>query len=241
MSRPLLIVTADDLGYDEATTDAILECFAAGAVTCASAMVFMADSERAARLAREHGLPVGLHLNLSEAFTAPAVAPEIARRQARLLPHFTDRGRRLRNWCWDPFVARGVAAATRDQVIEFSRLYGRGPDHVDGHRHVHVCLNVAFTRALAPGRTTRRALRQFDGGALRGPRRLRQRALDRRARTTDFLVPFSQASPDRLDLARRGSLEVMTHPGLEEERERLLSPAWRDGLAPLQRGDFGDL
>ena len=51
-----VIVNADDWGRDNATTDRCLDCFLLGAVSSVSAMVFMEDSERAAHLARHHGV-----------------------------------------------------------------------------------------------------------------------------------------------------------------------------------------
>ena len=45
----MLIVNADDLGRNITATDNILCCHARRRVSSASAMMFMADSERAAR------------------------------------------------------------------------------------------------------------------------------------------------------------------------------------------------
>ena len=47
----------------------VLDCLRQGRLTSASAMVFMADSVRAAEVARELDLDLGLHLNLSQPFT----------------------------------------------------------------------------------------------------------------------------------------------------------------------------
>ena len=77
----LLIITADDWGHVRTTTDAIHECFEAGAVTSVSAMVHMSDSARAAELAATGGEPVGLHLNLTEPFTAPDCPRDVSARQ----------------------------------------------------------------------------------------------------------------------------------------------------------------
>ncbi|MFZ0042503.1 MAG: ChbG/HpnK family deacetylase, partial [Solirubrobacteraceae bacterium] len=57
--RGLLIVNGDDWGASVTTTDAMLRCVEAGAVTSVSAMVHMADSHRAAELARGTDLPTG--------------------------------------------------------------------------------------------------------------------------------------------------------------------------------------
>ena len=65
----MLIINADDFGRSVAETDAALRCYVAGRITSVSAMVFMADSERAAELAKEKELDVGLHLNFTERFT----------------------------------------------------------------------------------------------------------------------------------------------------------------------------
>ena len=65
----MLIINADDLGRSRAETDAALRCYKAGRITSVSAMVFMSDSERAAEVARENELDVGLHLNFGEPFT----------------------------------------------------------------------------------------------------------------------------------------------------------------------------
>src|SRR5947208_17082806 len=65
----MLIINADDWGRSVAETDVALRCYIAGRITSVSAMVFMADSERAAELAIANGLETGLHLNFSDPFT----------------------------------------------------------------------------------------------------------------------------------------------------------------------------
>ena len=65
----MLIINADDWGRSVAETDAALRCYKGGRITSVSAMVFMEDSERAAELAKENELDVGLHLNFTDEFT----------------------------------------------------------------------------------------------------------------------------------------------------------------------------
>jgi predicted glycoside hydrolase/deacetylase ChbG (UPF0249 family) len=48
----VLIINADDWGRSPAETDAALDCFSNGRITSVTAMVFMADSKRAADLAK---------------------------------------------------------------------------------------------------------------------------------------------------------------------------------------------
>ena len=65
----MLIINADVWGRSAVETDAALRCYEAGRITSVSAMVFMANSERAAELAKENQVNTGLHLNYSETFT----------------------------------------------------------------------------------------------------------------------------------------------------------------------------
>ena len=51
VDTPILIVNADDYGWNRPTTEATLEAFRAGRITSATALMFMDDSERAAELA----------------------------------------------------------------------------------------------------------------------------------------------------------------------------------------------
>src|SRR5690242_3622569 len=81
----MLIVNADDWGRSVAETDAALRCFTAQRVTSVSAMVFMADSHRAAELAETHGVDTGLHLNLGEQFSGLGASDELRACQQRLI------------------------------------------------------------------------------------------------------------------------------------------------------------
>src|SRR5881296_2959155 len=80
----VLIVNADDWGRDCRTTGRILDCALRGAVSSVSAMVFMEDSERAATLARERGIDVGLHLNFTTSFSASGCPAGLVDRQQEL-------------------------------------------------------------------------------------------------------------------------------------------------------------
>lgn len=144
----LLVVNADDLGSDVHNTDAILTCFQAGAISSSTAMVFMADSERAAGLARSHDLPTGLHLNLTMRYTAPGAPTDARRRQSHVVDLFAQA--RQPHRAWRP-AKRLIGACVEDQLDEFRRLYGREPTHVDGHNHAHLSANVLLSRALPSG------------------------------------------------------------------------------------------
>jgi hypothetical protein len=237
----MLIVNADDYGASERVTDAILTTMAAGAVTSASGMVFMRDTERAARLAREQGRAIGLHVNLTMAFTGEDVPDEVRERQRALTEVFTRE-----SWRDETKVGRAarreVVRCVEDQLTEFRRHFGE-PTHLDGHHHVHV--HSAVLDAL-PGRYPVRPV--ITPTSMLGTRDRRQRRIHRRFVAPDGTVDFRHLHPALggegfavLDAAREGTLEVMTHPQPDDERAALLSDEWRSAIADLRRGSFADL
>ncbi len=244
----LLIVNADDWGLRSEITDAILEVHRAGRVTSATAMVHMEDTARAATLANDHGVALGLHLNLTFPYTGSGVPGGPQTRQARLARYFARPAARL---AYDPRMRRIVNDCVQDQLDAFLSTYGRTPTHVDGHQHIHLCPTVALSTSLAqiprarPAHTYRRGER--------GPARLALRAaqnalLRHRFRTARAFLPLEDVHPDlggrglgRLDAAARASLEVMTHPQRPAQRAALLGAMWGDALARYRTGTYAEL
>lgn len=247
--RGLLIVNADDWGGLAPRTDAILAAILAGRVTSASGMVHMRDSARAAVLARDHDLPIGLHLNLTQPFDGPAVPKAVRARHARLAGAFAHS--RWRGWLSDPRLQPEVEWTVRDQLERFAELYARAPTHVDGHNHVHLTPGVLFARSLRGVRRARRTQSPPPGAPL--PRRLatelRAAAVRARFATTDGFYSIRRISPDFggeeleaiLAHARRAPVEVMCHPGMDGEDSYLHSPEWGAALAGVRLGSFADL
>jgi chitin disaccharide deacetylase len=246
----LLIVNADDWGYDEETNAAICDAHRAGGITSTTAMMFMRGTEQAAGLAREHaGLGVGLHLNLVEEYSDPGVPVAVRDRQSRLIEH--ARLLRLRRWVYDPFVRDEVNRVIADQFQAFVDLYGRLPTHLDGHHQCHLALNVLLSPAVPPGTKIRNALsdERLTGPLTLALRRARERFLDRHTRTTDYFFSVATLWPglqgpvpiDRLGLARSASVEVMVHPAFPHEHEPLQSEDWVGALAGMPTGTFDDL
>jgi chitin disaccharide deacetylase len=237
-------VNADDLGSDVQNTDAILACSQAGAISSTTAMVFMADSERAAALARSHDLPVGLHLNLTMRYTAPGAPEQALRRQAQAVDLFAQA--RDPHRAWRP-ANRLICACVEDQLDEFRRLYGREPTHVDGHNHAHLSANVILSRALPSGLRVRRAVNWPPPRDTAG--RLKSRARDRalaRFETTSYFCSIRTLHPwlgghglgDLLDTSDEVAVEIMTHPGWHDELKVLLSPEWQMALAGRPLGSY---
>jgi chitin disaccharide deacetylase len=246
--RGLLIVTANDWGGKIRATDGIAACFRAGRITGATAMVYMADSKRASDLAREQGLSLGLHLNLTQPFDDPATPRRVQERQRELLRHFARL--RVRRWTYQPLLRSHVASAISDQFEAFRSLYGAEPTHIDGHEHVHICTDVLLSQALSRVIPIRTAHGWRSGT---GPgdiaRRVRQRAIARRFGTTDYFFSVRSLVPRfggkdlqaALELSDRASVEIMTHPAESDELEYLLSEAWGDALGGRRLGTFEDL
>ncbi len=218
-----LIINADDWGHDEPTTNRILECFQRRVLSSASGMVFMEDSERAANIAREQGLDIGLHLNLSAPFSTPAVPTRLVTHHQKVREYLC--ANRVARLLYHPGLADSFEYAVARQIEEFSRLYGRMPDRMDGHHHMHLSANVLVQGLLPPGMIVRRHFSHEPGEKIfrNSVFRLFSRALlGRKYRITDFffsLPPF--APPLRIqrifNLAQSFAVEVETHPVNPEE------------------------
>lgn len=244
-SEPLIIVNADDFGLRSAATDAIVECYDARGISSTTAMVWMKDSRRAAALAGASGIPLGLHLNLTDPFTDPVTPPLVRDRQARLISFF----RRPTRWLFNPLLHRAIESAIQDQLDAFRLIYSVEPSHLDGHHHVQFTPNVLLSRTLPASMKLRRTY-TFDRGekifAKRAFRALMHASLVRRYRTPDYFFDLRHLHPDlggsgvesKLDLARSASVEVMCHPEIADERRVLLSGVWVDGLHALRVGSF---
>ena len=213
-----LIVNADDWGRDVDTTERILECVLHRAVSSASAMVFMEDSERAAAIAQERGIDAGLHLNLTTPFSAPATPTRLIEHQYRLSRYLTRH--RLSQAVFHPGLVQSFEYVVAVQRQEFFRLYGTEPKRIDGHHHMHLCSNVLLQGLLPSGTIVRRNF-SFQRSEKSLANRLYRRTVDhllaRCHHLTDFffaLPPLDPPSRVRaiFSLASEFIVEVETHP-----------------------------
>jgi predicted glycoside hydrolase/deacetylase ChbG (UPF0249 family) len=234
-----LIVNADDWGRDRPTTDRTRECCAVGAVSSVSAMVFMEDSERAAALAREDAIEIGLHVNFTTGFSARSVPPGLAEHQRRVARHLLRH--RLARVVFHPALTSSFEYVARAQFDEFHRLYGAAPAKVDGHHHMHLCSNVLLQRLLPRGTMVRRSF-SFELGekslANHLYRRMVDRSLARHHQLTDYFFSLPPLAPESrlrriFALARKSTVEVETHPANPEEHRYLV-----DGGLFRQIGDI---
>jgi hypothetical protein len=213
----LLIINADDWGYDREKTDRTLDCIARGTVSSVSAMVFMADSERAADIARERGIDAGLHLNFTTPFFASHTHSRLLDHRNRVATYL--RRNRLAQAVFHPGLIGSFEYLMAAQIEEFARLYGRAPGRLDGHHHMHLSANIVLAGLLPTGAIVRRNFSFQAGEKSLGNRIYRSvidRILARRHRLTDFFFALQPvAPPERLqrifDLSHQFVVEVETH------------------------------
>jgi predicted glycoside hydrolase/deacetylase ChbG (UPF0249 family) len=207
-------------------------------------MMFMDDTARARDIALLGGRPVGLHVNLTQAYErAPAGARE---RQLRLIPHFSRLARRRWLVCPRRSVRTLIADVVRDQLDEFRALYGADPTHLDSHNHAHVCPDVLL--ALPRDLPVRQTMSP-DPGHHSLPRALKHRYIARRFDSTERLWSFPLLNPAlggeglgaALDSASSEPVEIVCHPSFPQELQVLLSEGWRRALQGRPLGDFRNL
>jgi chitin disaccharide deacetylase len=240
----MLIINADDWGRSLAETDAALECYKAGRITSVSAMVFMGDSERAAELAKENKLDVGLHLNFTDRFTGNQYASMLANHHEKIIA-FLRRNKHAQ-LLYNPFLRKEFAYSCKTQIDEFTSLYGTLPSHIDGHHHMHLCANLLFSDMIPAGTKLRRNFSFCPGEKNilnRTYRALIDRWLTRKYHLPDYFFDLTQCiEGKKLDrvatLAKSGNVELMTHPIVNEEEEYLMSDEFKVILQRLPIGGY---
>jgi len=244
----MLIITADDYGKTRHATDSILKCFLSKRITSASAMVFMEDSERAAVLSlQKTGLEVGLHLNFTLPFNAFKISPKLYKHQNRVVSYLTKH--KLAQVIYNPFLADSFDFLFRAQQEEFVRLYGKSPDFINGHHHMHLCTNMLASNIIPRGIRLRRTF-TFDQGEKNYFNLLYRHILgiwiSRRFVSTDSfysIVPVQNHERLRniINRAVKETVEIEVHPENAEEIEFLLSDQYKSLIDFTHTGCFSNL
>jgi len=227
-ANSVLIINADDYGSSAEITDKILVCQRHGRITSVSAMVFMADSERAAKLALENNIDVGLHLNFTLKFNGHVESKSLGDYQ-QSIASFLKRNK----YCqllYHPSLRKQFEYVYSAQHEEFVRLYRRPPSHIDGHEHMHLCMNLLVDGLIPKGSRIRRNLTFFPREKNTINRLYRWTIdwfLKRRYICTDFFFDISPISNGQrlrqiLGLAKVANVELMVHPGRPNEFMYLL-------------------
>ena len=185
-------------------------------------MVFMEDSERAAALAREQSIKVGLHLNFTEPFSDQSCPGAVRDNQENVARHLLRSP--FARAIFHPGLVTSFRVLVTAQVEEFRRLYGVEPERLDGHHHMHLSANVLLSGLLPPGTAVRRHF-SFEPGektVRNSVFRLFTRMLLRRHRTTDHFFSLPPLEPEErlqriFSLARHNTVELETHPVNSDE------------------------
>ena len=240
----MVIITADDYGKNVHATDSILKCFANKRITSASAMVFMEDSERAAILASQTTLEVGLHLNYTMPFNARGTSPVSISHQKKVVSYLT--GNKLAQVIYNPLLADSFNYLFLLQQEEFIRLYGRQPAFYNGHHHMHLCANMLMGKILPEGECVRRTF-TFDKSEKNIFNSFYRHLLDsvvnsRFISTDSFFSILPLVNQRRLkDILNRSTIsdvEIEVHPENLEEIEFLLSNQFYQLTASVHKGNF---
>lgn len=220
-----LILAADDYGIRESTRP-ILDLARAGILQRVGVLVHFTTPEEARDLL-ETGVKIDIHLEMIDLLKSG---------------HKTKDSAILRglNFSWRYALgrlhARQVEAQWRAQILRFQELFGRFPDGLNSHEHLHyfpaffqVYLRLAEEFHIPFVRFGRRGILSISrlnvvGQVLtalwqRDQRYFREGAFD----TTDFLVSFDWLAHDvsRLKTLPVGTVEVVVHPERTEEYEVL--------------------
>lgn len=243
----MIIITADDYGKNRHSTDSILTCFSKKRITSASAMVFMEDSERAAALAMQAGLEVGLHLNFTMPFNASHISSKLLEHHNRVVSYLTKN--KLAQVIYNPFLSNSFKYLFLSQEEEFERLYGKIPVFNNGHHHMHLCANVLASKMIPQDARVRRTF-TFDKGEKNPFNRLYRHILDiyvsRSYISTDFFYSISPVQNQErlrkiLKRAEEASVEIEVHPENDDETKFLLSDEYYHLMDSVQCRNFQQL
>jgi predicted glycoside hydrolase/deacetylase ChbG (UPF0249 family) len=206
-----LIINADDYGMRPTIDAAVEHLFLSGVLTSASLMITGNSAHDAAQfLAGNARFGAGLHLNLDDIFQEGFGKDDHGR---FLVPDIF-------------FEQDGVRDAIRErlagQFALFERMVGRAPDHVNGHRHVHLFPPVLELMVPLMKEYAVPCIRFFPGFYAEPPQAAEIRdLLDENALVYTELFVEGPHLPSP-ELAR--SAEIMVHialPAAAEQKSRL--------------------
>jgi len=236
---------ADDYGISPAVSAAIRELVGRGLINAASVMVVTPSfsASEAARLREAAGAhaAIGLHLTLTAPFRPMSDFAPL--RNGAFLPLNGMAGRGLLH----RLDATRLEAEIASQLAAFRHAFGRAPDYVDGHQHIHVFPQIGDALVRVIKRDAPQAWLRQCGRAAAAPKslgdpkgyvldalsaRLRRLAARQGVRTNPAFAGTYSFRPDAdfgklfgefLDGLPDGGL-LMCHPGKVDQELRQLDP-----------------
>jgi hypothetical protein len=204
MPAEAVIVNADDLGLWPSVDRGIFAAWSAGAIGNSTVFANAPVLEDILAQARDLGLPVGIHLNLTygRPLSDPTEIPSL----------ITPAGEFMKRQRWSlPLPAEQVR---RELTRQAERVLAAGwrPSHLDTHHHVHTYPEVLATVTemacglLLPVRSISDEMRDaLRNAGIPTPDHFSMVFYGERA-TADTLISLVETCPG-------GILEIMTHPG----------------------------
>jgi predicted glycoside hydrolase/deacetylase ChbG (UPF0249 family) len=238
-----IIICADDYGISPAVSAAIRDLIARRRINATSVMVtaptFSQAEAAALRETAGNRGAIGLHLTLTGPFRPHS--PGFAPLRHGAFPPLASMARRALSRSLTPALLDTEIAG---QFAAFSTAFGRAPDYIDGHQHIHVFPQISeallrITKHAAPHawlRQCSRAMRKnlepkalvLDGLS----RRFRRLAAEHGLRTNPAFAgtyafraraDYAKLFPGFLDGLPDGSV-VMCHPGKVDAELARLDP-----------------
>ena len=241
--RRRIILCADDYGISPAVSGAIRDLIARRRINATSVMVtaptFSHAEAAALREAAGSHAAIGLHLTLTGPF-APHTRGFAPLRRGAFLP-LAAMARRALSRSLQPAL---LDAEISGQLTAFHAAFGRAPDYVDGHQHIHVFPQVSEALLRVAKHAAPHAwLRQCGRAVRRNPdpkgfildalsRRFRRLAAEHGLRTNPAFAgtsafraraDYAKLFPKFLDGLSDGSV-VMCHPGKVDAELTRLDP-----------------
>jgi predicted glycoside hydrolase/deacetylase ChbG (UPF0249 family) len=132
-----ILINADDFGYSAPRNRGIIQCFEKGLITSATLLVNGYEAYQAVQLAKQTGLPIGLHFNITEGtpISRPTTISTLVKKESFLTkPVFWEIA------CSKPqqFNQLHVERELEAQISKFKEFTGYLPEFVDSHNHAHV-------------------------------------------------------------------------------------------------------
>jgi predicted glycoside hydrolase/deacetylase ChbG (UPF0249 family) len=207
----------------------------------------MDDSQRAADLAKQYKIDVGLHLNFTQELIRQVSASLLFDYHNHIVRFLTSR--KYNFLIYNPILRKQFEYVFLWQFEEFVRLYGVSPSHIDGHHHMHLCSNMIIDTIIPKGQKVRRNF-SFTSGEKSLLNRVYRMVIDKwlvkRYSTTDYFFSLSERIDvgrlaQALDLAKTADVEIATHPELDKEFEWLMGNEWTQAISKIEKGSYSDL
>ena len=242
----MLIINADDFGKNHICTDRILSCFQKRRVTSTSAMMFMEDSERFAELALENDIDIGLHLNFTSKFNGNMKSGNLNEYQQDIAAFLLKS--KYFQFVYNPLLKKQFDYLFKAQYEEHLRLFKRVPTHIDGHRHLHLCMNMILPGIIPAGLKVRRNFTFAPGEKdpfNRCYRYVVDKWLKRKYKTTDYffdIVPIQfQRLRQIIEVAKSSTVEIMVHPERSDEYDYLMGDEYLQIISSIRKISYATL